>query len=215
MMDIALERPFSDLFDTQNGQKTTIQVTGAYESRRIPAGISDAIVALDPGADCGWAVADTTGRVLVSGEIALSEDSWTGGGARYLRLARALDELVAPIYTVQGSVGLIAYEQAHRHGGVAAARAYGGHVAIITSWAERQGLPYTGIHVATARKTVFGRGNLSKADAGVQLRELYPKIRIRTHNQADAITIAVAAARLHDSQAFTLYDPIQAGGRVK
>ncbi len=71
-------------------------------------------------------------------------------------------------------------------------------MAILTAWAESRSLPYAGIAVTTARKIVLGRGNIGKKEA---LEMISKDCRgVKSHDQADAIVIARAAASLYETR---------------
>jgi len=110
------------------------------------------ILAIDPGTKCGWALRD--GVLTFSGTWNLKQSRFDGGGMRYVRLRRCLDEV--------GHVDQVVYEEVRRHMGTDAAHIYGGVVATITAWCEQQRIPYTAVPVGTIKKHATGKGNASK-----------------------------------------------------
>lgn len=112
------------------------------------------LLAIDPGTHCGYAVIDD-GKIIASGTWDLSPRRHEGGGMRFLRLEAQLS------FAISG-VGLVAYEEVRRHLGTDAAHIYGGIVAIIQAVAERAGVPYYAIPVATIKKFATGKGNANK-----------------------------------------------------
>src|SRR3546814_18344571 len=83
------------------------------------------LLALDLGTKTGFAVG--TPGCVVTGRWDFSPRRFEGGGMRYLRFRRQLDEIhaVTPIDEV-------AFEEVRRHLGVDAAHAYGGFMAQLT-----------------------------------------------------------------------------------
>lgn len=113
------------------------------------------ILALDLGTTLGWALR-LTGHVI-SGVEQFKFGRFEGGGMRYLRFARWLDEARA-----FAGVGAVYFEEVRRHRGVDAAHAYGGFLAQLTAWCEHHGIPYQGVPVATIKKFATGKGNADK-----------------------------------------------------
>lgn len=81
--------------------------------------LATTILALDLGTTTGWALRNRDGSV-VSGSENFRPRRFEGGGMRYLRFGRWLDELKA------GGIDEVHFEEVRRHAGVDAAHAYGG-----------------------------------------------------------------------------------------
>lgn len=79
-----------------------------------------AILALDLGTTTGWAFRNLRGRIL-SGTAEFKPHRFEGGGMRYLRFERWLDETLR----LAGDVEAVYFEEVRRHVGVDAAHAYG------------------------------------------------------------------------------------------
>lgn len=115
----------------------------------------------------GYAYTDSD-RVEVhqSGVWNLKPRRHEGGGMRYLRVRRTLEELLhAPNVTrgFNGSrIAAVFYEEVAAHKGTAAAHIYGGIVATIASVCEELSVPYQGIPVGTVKKRATGKGNCDK-----------------------------------------------------
>lgn len=148
------------------------------------------ILAVDPGTSCGWAIWEN-GDVVHAGTWDLSTNRFEGAGMRFIAFERAFRSALR-------GANLVAYEAVAGHKGVAAAHIYGGIVAHLQRIAQETGIPYTGIPVATVKKTATGRGN-AKKDAmvaaansrwGLALTELKGGA-----DEADARWIAVTAAQ--------------------
>jgi len=140
------------------------------------------ILALDLGTTTGWALRTESGQII-SGVQSFKPGRYDGGGMRYLRFSRWLDELAG----AAGSFGLIQFEEVRRHVGTDAAHVYGGLMATLTAWAELRGIPYQGVPVATIKKHATGKGNAPKEAmiAAMQAKGFYPK----DDNQADALAL--------------------------
>lgn len=138
------------------------------------------ILAIDPGTQCGWALA--VGTFISSGYWNLKEDRFSGGGMRFLRLRHRLDYIHENTPLDQ-----VVFEEVRRHKGVDAAHAYGGYLATITSWCEEKSIPYQGIPVGEWKKVVTGKGNASKEMVMACVREL--GWNPDTEDQADALAI--------------------------
>lgn len=118
------------------------------------------LLALDLGTKCGYCTGPTDRKSLVSGVWNLSQDRYSGGGMRYLRFERLLDEMHAA-----RPVGEIVYEEVRRHAATDAAHVYGGLLGVLTAWCEKQQpkIPYQGVPVGTIKKFATGKGNADKA----------------------------------------------------
>lgn len=115
-----------------------------------------ALIAIDPGTKCGWAVRSPNG-IDNAGTWDLTPKRFEGAGMRYLRLRtwfREALELVKP--------ELVAFEEVRRHMGVDAAHVYGAIVGVIQAECELRKIPYYGLPVATVKRTATGKGNADK-----------------------------------------------------
>lgn len=137
------------------------------------------ILALDLGTNTGWAV--RRDGVTVSGTASFKVGRYEGGGMRYLRFQRWLDEMG------QGGLDSIWFEEVRRHAGTDAAHVYGGLLATLTSWAEHHGIPYSGVPVGSIKKHATGKGNAPKEAmiAAAVARGLTPA----DDNEADALAL--------------------------
>lgn len=141
-----------------------------------------AILTLDLGTKTGWA-AQLDDGAIISGTKTFKPGRFEGGGMRYLRFSDWLHELsdhAGPFKTIW-------FEEVRSHKGVDAAHAYGGFLATLTQWAEKQSIPYAGVSVGTWKKSLCGKGNASKSDvvAEVKKRGFLPQ----DDNEADAIGV--------------------------
>ena len=145
-----------------------------------------AILALDLGTTTGWALRNLRGRIL-SGTAEFKPHRFEGGGMRYLRFERWLDETIR----LAGDVEAVYFEEVRRHVGVDAAHAYGGFLAGLTAWCEEHAIAYQGVPVGTIKRFIAGKGNADKAAviAAVRERGFNPT----DDNEADAIAILLWA----------------------
>ncbi|WP_045770429.1 crossover junction endodeoxyribonuclease RuvC, partial [Xanthomonas albilineans] len=111
------------------------------------------ILALDLGTRTGWALQHCDGTIT-SGTEPFTPQRFEGGGMRFLRFKRWLNEVLSttnPIHTVY-------FEEVRRHAGVDAAHAYGGFMGHLTAWCEHHQIPYQGVPVGTIKKHATGKG---------------------------------------------------------
>ena len=141
-----------------------------------------AILALDLGTTTGWAI-QQEGETVVSGTKAFKPGRFDGGGMRYLRFANWLTEF----NDYAGPFETIWFEEVRNHKGVDAAHAYGGFLATLTAWAEKQSIPYAGVSVGTIKKHATGQGNANK-DAMIEAAKARG-FKPQDDNEADAIAL--------------------------
>jgi len=115
------------------------------------------LLSLDLGTATGWALSNKHGRIM-SGTAHFRPRRFEGGGMRYLRFERWLNET----RDVSGEINAVYFEEVRRHLGVDAAHAYGGFLASLTAWCEEHSIPYEGIPVGTIKKFITGKGNAGK-----------------------------------------------------
>lgn len=117
------------------------------------------ILSLDLGTTTGWAICDKN-KDITSGTISFKPSRFEGGGMRYLRFAKWLKETQQTF----DKIDIVYFEAVRRHLGVDAAHAYGGFLASLTSWCEKNIIPYEGVPVGTIKKFIAGKGNASKEE---------------------------------------------------
>lgn len=115
------------------------------------------ILALDLGTTTGWALKQADGMTS-SGSESFRPQRFEGGGMRYLRFRRWLND----VKQLAGSIHSVYFEEVRRHAGVDAAHAYGGFLAHLTAWCEHHQIPYQGVSVGTIKKHATGKGNAGK-----------------------------------------------------
>lgn len=148
------------------------------------------ILCLDLGTSTGWALSKQHGRYL-SGTAHFRPRRFEGGGMRYLRFERWLNETL----NITGKIDELYFEEVRRHLGVDAAHAYGGFLASLTSWCEENKIPYEGIPVGTIKKSITGKGNASKAQVIAAVKALGHNPE--DDNEADALALLHLACKQH------------------
>jgi Holliday junction resolvasome RuvABC endonuclease subunit len=138
------------------------------------------ILALDLMTTTGWAISDSKGLIL-SGSQCFKPQRFEGGGMRYLRFARWLDEML------ESGVDWVVFEEVRAHRGTDAAHIYGGFMAALTSRCEALSLPYTGVPVGTIKTHATGKGNAPKSAVIAAMRALGH--RPVDDNEADALAL--------------------------
>lgn len=141
-----------------------------------------ALLALDLGTSTGWAV-NTPDGYTSSGTVLLKQSRYDGGGMRFLRFRRWLEEFDQDA----GPVEAIYFEEVRRHAGTDAAHIYGGLFAVLSAWCEEHLVAYQGVPVGTIKRFATGKGNADKA-------AVIDAMRARGHapvddNEADALAI--------------------------
>ncbi len=116
------------------------------------------VLALDLGTHTGWALRSAR-ALITSGTEHFRPHRFEGGGMRYLRFKRWLTE----VKSTAGGIDEIYFEEVRRHLATDAAHAYGGFLAVLTSWCEHHGIAYQGVPVGTIKKYATGKGNADKA----------------------------------------------------
>ena len=170
---------------------TTLTLPAADASPPPPTNLAEtsgagAILALDLGTTTGWAFRNLRGRIH-SGTAEFKPHRFEGGGMRYLRFERWLNETLR----LAGDVEAVYFEEVRAHIGVDAAHAYGGFLAGLTAWCEEHAIAYQGVAVGTIKRFISGKGNADKAAviAAVRARGFTPA----DDNEADAIAILLWA----------------------
>lgn len=143
------------------------------------------VLALDLGTTTGWA--SLIGGIVHSGTVTFRSGRYDGGGMRYLRFQHWLEQLADD----SGGLTAIYFEEVRRHIGTDAAHLYGGFLATLTAWCEREGVAYQGVPVGTIKRFATGKGNAGKDAvlAAMRQRGFLPA----DDNEADAIAILLWA----------------------
>ena len=142
------------------------------------------LLAIDPGTNCGWAIKKQTGD-FVSGTWNLRGGRYEGGGMRFLRLEKFLNEVRAST-----PIQMVVFEEVRRHLGTDAAHIYGGIVATVCKWCEENKIPYLGIPVGTVKRNATGKGNANKEQMIAAAQARWPGHVFVDDNEADARWIA-------------------------
>ena len=140
------------------------------------------ILALDLGTQTGRSLLHQ--GTITSGTLTFKNDRYQGGGMRYLRFSKWLDDIQS---LAGGILSEVYFEEVRRHLGVDAAHVYGGFLATLTSWCEAHNLPYRGVPVSHIKRHVTGKGNASKQEVikAIEAIGYSPK----DDNEADALAL--------------------------
>jgi Holliday junction resolvasome RuvABC endonuclease subunit len=168
-----------------------LTLRGAARSATPPASrpvtiVRGAMLALDLGTSTGWAL-QAGDEFITSGTVSLKHTRFYGGGMRFLRFRRWLEQLDIDA----GPIEAIHFEEVRRHVGNDAAHVYGGLLAVLSAWCEEHLVAYQGVPVGTIKQFITGKGNANKAAviAAVQAKGFAPV----DDNEADAIAILLWA----------------------
>ncbi|KPH63055.1 hypothetical protein ADT71_13880 [Novosphingobium sp. ST904] len=144
------------------------------------------MLALDLGTSAGWALR-TSDDFISSGTVSFRHTRFDGGGMRFLRFRRWLEELDIGA----GPIEAVYFEEVRRHVGTDAAHVYGGLLAVLTAWCEEHLIAYQGVPVGTIKRYITGKGNADKAAVINAVRKVgfFPV----DDNEADAIAILLWA----------------------
>lgn len=151
-----------------------------------PATITQgSLLALDLGTSAGWALHNTAG--VASGTVSLKHTRYDGGGMRFLRFRRWLEQ----IDQEAGPFEAVYFEEVRRHVGTDAAHVYGGLLGVLTAWCEEYLVAYQGVPVGTIKRFIAGKGNADKAAVidAVRAKGFNPA----DDNEADALAILLWA----------------------
>ena len=142
--------------------------------------VVSAILAIDPGLYMGWAL------LKDSGKITFGQENFNQPAGRVGQRFLAFGEWLAHTHKMK-RVDLIAYEKVMRHKGTFAAHAYGGFIAILTAFCEREQIDYAAVPVGTIKKHWVDDGHASKAQ--MMEEALGRGFKIKTDNEADALAL--------------------------
>jgi Holliday junction resolvasome RuvABC endonuclease subunit len=140
------------------------------------------ILALDLGTRTGWALQHLDGTIT-SGTEQFKPQRFEGGGMRFLRFKRWLNDL----YAASQHINAVFFEEVRRHAGVDAAHAYGGFMGHLTAWCEHHNIPYQGVPVGTIKKHATGKGNASKEE--MIAATIKRGLKVADDNEADALAL--------------------------
>ena len=144
------------------------------------------ILALDLGNSFGFAIKQEA--TIHSGWSILSKKGSTDHGRKFHNFACWLNDVV--------DVDAVYYEVVmnHGHGGVYAAHAYGGFLAILQLWAHKRNIPCVGVGVGQIKKFWTLNGRASKEQ--MIKRANYLGFDTKNDNEVDAIALLHYALEL-------------------
>lgn len=140
------------------------------------------ILTLDLGTNTGWAV---LGNTVTSGTMSFKPNRYEGGGMRYLRFEKWLNEING-VHAIEQ----VYFEEVRRHAGVDASHVYGGFLATLTAWCEDKKIPYLGIPVGSIKKHITGKGNSAKQEVinSINAKNMV-HYQVTDDNEADALAL--------------------------
>jgi len=194
-----MNKPKSDAADAASHYRPHARAYTRVEEFRATASAASepevarqrTLLALDLGTHTGWALQSADGTI-VSGTQHFRPQRFEGGGMRYLRFKRWLTELKA---TTDG-IDEIYFEEVRRHLSTDAAHAYGGFLAVLTSWCEHHAIAYQGVPVGTIKKHATGVGNADKTAMIAAMRS--KGFEPCDDNEADALALLQWALAIGD-----------------
>lgn len=141
---------------------------------------SKTVLGLDLGTNCGYSYCFINDRLrpspgsnevqIYAGQLDLSAGPYDSGAIRFLRLRHFLSAIKPDLiayedvrYTPPGGKGFVS-------AGALLARAapacewFGALKATVSTWAEENGIPCTGVPIGSIKKRATGKGNANKSD---------------------------------------------------
>ena len=145
------------------------------------AGLNTAILALDLGTKCGYALRKRDGTLVHGTEVFTPRASWSAG-QKWSRFSAWLSSTI-----VEGGATVIAYEDVKNHAGVLAAHAYGGFLAMMEMVADQHNLTLQPVGVGVVKRSWTGNGAADKDTMIAQAK--VRGFRVVDDNNADALAI--------------------------
>jgi len=139
--------------------------------------MSKTILAIDTGTTMGWAISHR--NKIKFGEEQFSIKRWGQRFDEFEQWLRAANS--------EHRLDWVTWEKVARHRGTFAAHVYGGWVAILSAFCEREQISYSGVPVGTIKKHWTGNGTAKKSD--MMFEALGRGFKIKTDNEADALAL--------------------------
>ena len=162
--------------------------------RRTPE-VVHIVVGIDPGTTCGFAVIAVEGGEMYLddwGTWDLSRRLYEGGGMQMVRLRNYLQRTFEEVHG-QGELHLALEE--NRFGSDRGATTNGMIVGCVMEECDRWGIPYVGVPPSRTRKWAVGDGGADKEVVKAELEQMFG-VRFKVEDEADAVAVAVAHARM-------------------
>ena len=177
------------------------------------------ILALDLATKTGFAYWND--KRIESGVQDFSLKRGDGDGMRYLRFARWLDEMFAPIArqvkdclryqddpgfqailgrAKRGAVDLVIYEKCSFIKYGRPTEILNGLLTRLQEACEERGVTYTGVEAAALKRFATGKGNAGKPAMIEAAQKRYPDIQIIDDNHADALLLLAYAREEYDGK---------------
>ena len=133
----------------------------------------------------GWAVLEKPHKLIECGLLSLKPGRCDSYGSRYVRLRKALTEILSTYKSA-----LVCYEIWEKHQGVYAAQILGGHLAVLTELLEEMNITGVGVGVQKIKAHATGNHRATKDLMVKSARLLWPNADIASDDVADALHIA-------------------------
>jgi Holliday junction resolvasome RuvABC endonuclease subunit len=133
----------------------------------------------------GWALGKNN-SVIECGTIDTSPRRFDSIGSRFLRLSKAVRELIE-----DHRPDLIVIEEHRRHSSTQAAQMLGGAAALVLSLAEEHNVPAMAVPVMTLKRFWTGTGNASKELMLAVARKKCDRVTVKNDDEADACAMAM------------------------
>ena len=139
------------------------------------------LLALDLGTNMGFAL-QSNGTIL-SGAVNFKPGKFDGGGIRFLKFRKWLDEIHA-----SDQITEVVYEAVRRHIGTDAAHIYGALMGVLQMWCEEHNVPYSGESVQAIKIFATGKGNAGKEQVIAAVEKKWG-FKPKSHDEADALAL--------------------------
>lgn len=170
-------------------------VTASFEAEKadiVPAEVGTPtctanILALDIGTQLGWALGLRDGKTH-GGSESFAARKHEGAGQRWLKFVAFLSQRQSQA----GELQAIYYELVMAHGtkdrpNTVAAHVYGGFLAHLEAWADRNRVRLMPVSVGTIKKSATGKGNAKKPEVIAAMRARGHKVVDDNHGDALAL----------------------------
>lgn len=155
-----------------------------------------AVVALDLGTLCGWAVRHADGRIE-SNSQRFASARHEGDGARFIKFRAFLHDTKRRVEAAGQIIGEVRFETVDfipEDSGARAPHIWGGFWGVLTGWCEHHGIPYRGVSPGTLKKAATGNGRASKDDVSAAVARKFGRTP-RDDNEGDALALLLCEGK--------------------
>lgn len=143
------------------------------------------VLGVDLGTKAGWGLRDASGKWF-AGLINSQPSRFDSNAIRYIRFERALLELI----DVHHPQRVFFEKVPMSHAGTIAAHVYGGYLSTLQMVCEKNQIIYEGVSIQAIKSHATGTARASKEMMLRAAQLKWPKIKLATHDVADALHIA-------------------------